>query len=148
MTQEQRSIGKNTLRVLGAMEHVDSALSRITFPIWKRVLALRGVEMYKVDSLGEQQVLNRRISAMLEDATEIRIAEGDLSEGLLSEREWLPDSRIKITKVPRGEAPKEIRQHWRGVEMDAFKLPASEENVEVGLVSGERIHWQKVNCIK
>lgn len=144
--EDQKPIGKNTLRFLEIVGRVDDALARITFPVWKRILATRGVEMYKVESLGEQQALIRRIAPLIEDAVEIHIAEGDLSESLLSERGWSPDSRIKITaKLPAGDAPKEFRRLWKGIELNAYRLPASDQNEEVNLVSGIPITSRRVD---
>lgn len=138
-SENQKPISKNAERALGMLGRVDDALTRVTFPFWKRMLGMRGIEMYKVESLGEQRVLARRITPIIENAAEIKIAEGDFSEGLFSDRHWEPDSRIRITRTPRGEAPKRIRGFWKGVEMDAYKLPASDQNKEVGLVSEHQI---------
>jgi len=131
----QRPIGKNTLRVLRAIYWADDALSRATFPFWKWIMARRGVEMYQMSTLGEELVLKRRLEPLFKDAAEIRIAEGDLSEGLFSERQWPPDSRIKITQVPKGEAPEEYRRFWLELEFDAYRLPSSLGAVE--LTSGQ-----------
>ncbi|MFH1899033.1 MAG: hypothetical protein ABIJ82_00990 [Patescibacteria group bacterium] len=143
--ENQNTINKNTLRVLGVLNRVDDALTRATFPLWRKLLALRGVELHKVESLGEQRALVRRIEPIIKGAVKIRIAEGDFSEGLLSEREWLPDSRIKVRKIPEGNAPEEFRRSWLGVELDAFKLPSSDQNIEVDLVSGQPIAPRKVD---
>ena len=133
--QIEKQIGRNTLRVLEALSWVDDVVSRLTFPVWKRLLRIRGIDMYKVESLGEEQELVRRISPILDNAIGLRIAEGDFSEGLFTDRQWLPDARVLITKVPEGSAPEPVRHAWRGLQMDAFRLPPS--TTEIDLVSRE-----------
>ena len=95
----------------------------------------KGIDMYQVGTLGEEHVLLKRLKPVLEDAVEIGFSEGDLSEGLFSERPWPPDSRIKITQVPQGEAPEDVRGAWVGIEMDAYRLPSSIGGL--GITSGQ-----------
>lgn len=144
-SEGQKPPGKGTLRALGLVNTIDKMASRVTFPFLKRLAARRGVEMYRVSSLGEQQELASKLEPLLTNAIDIKIAEGDFSEGLLSEREWPPDTRIKVTKMPEGSAPERVRRKWLGVKMNAYKLPSSSE--ELDLASGDPLPERKTEHI-
>lgn len=131
--EAQKHIDEKTLRVLKVFNKIDETVSKATFPLLRWLMKQTGVETYRVSTFGEQQVVVRKLKSEIANSISIKIAEGDFSEGLFSEREWPPDSRIRIAKVPEGSAPKEIRRSWVGTEMDAYKLLDS--SGELDLVS-------------
>ena len=47
---------------------------------------------------------------------------------------------IRITKVPEGQAPLEVRQEWVGVTMKAFTFPGA--TFAHGLVTGKRVEMK------
>lgn len=140
-SENLRSVDGILVQFFKKLIEADETVSRITFPFIKRFLEHKGVEVYRVSTLGEQRTLMRRLKPLIENAVEVRVAEGDFSEGLFSEREWPPDTRIKIVQVPEGVAPEEVRRFWLGTEMDAYKL--SPLDGELDLESGKPLFVQR-----
>lgn len=140
--EEQKPIGKNTLRLLSAIGRVDDAISNFTFPVWKRLLARKGVEVYRIRTPGEMYAMRKKAAELMKDAAKFAF-EGDLSEGLFSERDNLEAVRIRITKTPDGDAPDSVRKNWKGIEIDAYELPGW--SGEVDIKTGEPIPERKGN---
>lgn len=126
MGKEDKTINKNMLRVLGAIQRVDDAVTKAIFPVEQWLLARRGIEAYRVETSQDRRQLIARIEPIIKNASQILVAEGDLSEGLLSERVDDDDKvRVRITQTPIGAAPLEVKQQWVGTEFYAYKAYSS-----------------------